>query len=124
MRKIIDLKIVQPHFDDVASGRKKAELRKDDRDFAVGDMLILREWTGTEYTGRKISATITHILKDCGFGLAEGVSLCPSALFAIVGNIACLQGLRRVCRVVAWLLRAAFNRTCGGTDFCFLQTDT
>lgn len=30
MRKIIDLKIVQPHFDDVASGRKKAELRKDD----------------------------------------------------------------------------------------------
>jgi hypothetical protein len=72
MRKIIDLKIVQPHFDDVASGRKKAELRKDDRDFAVGDMLILREWTGTEYTGRKISATITHILKDCGFGLAEG----------------------------------------------------
>ena len=54
MRKIIDLKIVQPHFD------------------AVGDMLILREWTGTEYTGRKISATITHILKDCGFGLAEG----------------------------------------------------
>lgn len=72
MRKIIDLKIVQPYFDDVASGRKKAELRKDDRDFAVGDMLILREWTGTEYTGRSVGAIVTHILKNCGFGLAEG----------------------------------------------------
>lgn len=114
MRKIIDLKIVQPHFDDVASGRKKAELRKDDRDFAVGDMLILREWTGTEYTGRSVGAIVTHILKNCGFGLAEGyvilsiklcggknvksdnkfalhsVARCDSALFAVVGNIAYL----------------------------------
>lgn len=28
MRKIIDLKIVQPHFDDVASGRKKRNCGK------------------------------------------------------------------------------------------------
>ena len=71
MRKIIDLKIVQPHFDGVASGRKKAELRKDDRDFAVGDMLILREWKNGQYTGRRLTATITHILKDF-VGLTDG----------------------------------------------------
>ena len=75
MRKIIDLKIVQPHFDGVASGRKKAELRKDDRDFAVGDMLILREFTGTEYTGRQVCATVTHVLQNCGFGLDDNYAI-------------------------------------------------
>lgn len=71
MAKIHDLKILTQHFVDVKSGRKKAELRKDDRDFAVGDMLILREWENGQYTGRRLTATITHILKDF-VGLTDG----------------------------------------------------
>ena len=72
MAQIHDLKTLPEYYAAVDKGVKTYELRFDDRNYAVGDMLILREWTGTEYTGRKISATITHILKDCGFGLAEG----------------------------------------------------
>lgn len=54
MAKIIELKILPEHFAAVKRGVKKSELRYNDRDYAVGDMLILREYTGTEYTGRRI----------------------------------------------------------------------
>lgn len=38
-----ELKTVQPHFAHVQSGAKRAEIRRDDRGFAVGDVLVLRE---------------------------------------------------------------------------------
>jgi hypothetical protein len=38
-----ELKTVAPHFAHVQSGAKRAEIRKDDRGFAVGDVLVLRE---------------------------------------------------------------------------------
>lgn len=75
MAKIIELKILPEHFEDVQSGAKKSELRKNDRDYAVGDLLILREWTGKEYTGRRLSVVITHILQNCGFGLLDGYAI-------------------------------------------------
>lgn len=69
--KTIELRILPEYFADVKNGRKKAELRFNDRDFTVGDRLILREWTGNEYTGRLCTVIITHILQNCGFGLAD-----------------------------------------------------
>ncbi len=68
-----DLKILPEHFQAVWSGAKKAELRKDDRDFSVGDILALREWDGEKYTGSGIAVRVTHILRDCSeYGLADG----------------------------------------------------
>lgn len=60
-----DLKIWSRHFEAVISGKKKAELRKNDRNFQVGDTLLLREVTEPqcEYTGRKTYVTVTHIIK-------------------------------------------------------------
>ncbi len=57
------LKTVQPYFDAVATGAKTAELRKEDRVFQVGDLLLLDEWTGSEFTGRYVVAEITHITR-------------------------------------------------------------
>ena len=71
--KTHELKTVQPHFDHVRSGVKRAEIRRDDRDFAVGDVLVLREYDPTtdSYSGREVEARITHVL--AGFeGLAAG----------------------------------------------------
>lgn len=62
-----DLKIWPDYFDDVAAGRKRAELRKNDRNFQVGDLCNLREFdpvTG-KYTGRGVTASITHVLRIC-----------------------------------------------------------
>lgn len=71
MSKIIELKIFPQYFNAVERGEKKFELRKNDRDFLVGDILILREFDGINMTGRSITVMITYILQNCGFGLAD-----------------------------------------------------
>jgi len=70
---IHDLKIKSEYFQAVWDGRKKAELRKDDRGYKVGDILRLREVDGDEYTGSELAVRVTHILRDCPeYGLADG----------------------------------------------------
>ncbi|MBP2850544.1 DUF3850 domain-containing protein [Dickeya oryzae] len=61
MGAVHDLKIGPMYYAEVLSGRKKAEFRKNDRDYQCGDLLVLREWEG-EYTGNKLIVKITHIL--------------------------------------------------------------
>jgi hypothetical protein len=68
-----ELKTHPQHFAHVQSGAKRAEIRKDDRGFAVGDVLVLREYDreADALTGRYVEVRVTHVLK--GFeGLAEG----------------------------------------------------
>ena len=55
---IHSLKTEPKYFEAVASGKKTFELRKNDRDFRVGDYLALNEWDG-DYTGAAILAKIT-----------------------------------------------------------------
>lgn len=72
---IHDLKILPQYFEDVKSCKKNFELRKNDRDFEVGDTLILREWNG-KYTGRFIKRKIKYIYKGCGeYGLSKDYSI-------------------------------------------------
>jgi hypothetical protein len=69
-------------FQAVADGRKKFEIRKNDRNFQVGDELWLKEtvYTGEamlagyplEYTGRVLAKTVTYLLQGPIYGLAEG----------------------------------------------------
>ncbi|EOH55927.1 hypothetical protein UA3_01110 [Enterococcus faecium EnGen0263] len=56
-----ELKILPEFFEPVTSGRKQFEIRKNDRDFKVGDQLALREWSGEKYTGDLFKAEITYI---------------------------------------------------------------
>lgn len=71
---IHELKIWPEHFDAVAKDKKKFEVRKNDRDFKVGDTLILWEWNpeSKSYTGWKISRKITYILEGGQFGIEKG----------------------------------------------------
>lgn len=75
-----ELKTDPELFDAVALSDKTHEIRFNDRQFQVGDWLILRrtEHTGEEmrngaplvYSGKMISAMVTHVLT--GYGLLEG----------------------------------------------------
>lgn len=73
-RKRHMLKTWPPHYADVAHRRKRVEIRRDDRGYAVGDVLWLREWDpATErYTGPSCEVTVTHVLRGGAFGLADG----------------------------------------------------
>ena len=60
----IKKKIWPEYFDLVQSGEKGFELRVADFDVAKGDVLVLEEWDPTcqQYTGRKISKTVSYVL--------------------------------------------------------------
>lgn len=65
------LKILPEFFEEIINYRKRAELRYNDRNFRVGDKYTLREYDGTNYTGRSVKVVITYVLTEY-VGLAEG----------------------------------------------------
>ena len=77
-----DLKIHQHWFDRVLSGAKKAEMRKNDRDFRVGDSLRLREFDAAEqsYTGNEVTVTVTDVLHGPTYGVEWGYVMLSIAL--------------------------------------------
>lgn len=72
------LKTVQPFLDDIMSGKKTFEMRKDDRNFQVGDRLDLFEGTeeiteDTDIRYRKHTHVwVTYKLSGGQFGIPEG----------------------------------------------------
>lgn len=68
-----DLKLSSQYYDDVMRGCKRFELRENDRDYQVGDVVVLREYDNGQYTGRYFIQVIGYILKDCPqYGLMDG----------------------------------------------------
>jgi hypothetical protein len=70
-------------YEDVQTGHKKHEIRFDDRDYRVGDILVLQQtsYTGEQmrlephacplrYTGEEMRVKVTHVLR--GYGLQPG----------------------------------------------------
>lgn len=67
-----ELKIMPGWFEDVKSGAKNFEIRRNDRDFNVGDELLLKEWNRGKYTGREIRKAIKYIYFGNGtYGLSD-----------------------------------------------------
>jgi hypothetical protein len=94
-KKIHELKCWPEFFEPALAGEKMFELRNDDRNFKVGDIVVLHEYfvqpedverirvmdvVGSHenphppgnYTGRAVARTITYILKGPAFGLRPG----------------------------------------------------
>ena len=70
--KLHELKTIPPYFEQVRSGTKTFELRKNDRGFQVDDLLLLREYIpGGGYTGRGVKVLVRYILEGFG-GLESG----------------------------------------------------
>lgn len=77
-----DCKTLPEHFNNVLAGLKPFEIRIDDRDppYTPGDELMLREWTGGAYTGRRIRADVMLVLRSeyCKPGYCT-MSITPTA---------------------------------------------
>ncbi len=77
-----DLKTDPEVFDAVWRGDKTFEIRFNDRNYGVDDVLLLHEtkYTSQEikqgsplvYTGRTIEAVVTHVLTGPVYGLLDG----------------------------------------------------
>ena len=73
MGKTLEKKILPEYFKEVKACRKTFELRKDEDDVQVGDTLILREWDGENYTGRRAVRDVSYVLRDVPeYGLQNG----------------------------------------------------
>lgn len=55
------LKIAPVFYEAVLSGKKKFEIRVNDRNFLEGDHLVLREFEDGEYTDNEIEVLVTYI---------------------------------------------------------------
>lgn len=66
-----ELKCLPQHYEAVVDYRRSAEVRLNDRRYAVGDWINLREWCPMreEYTGRETIREITHILNGTTNGI-------------------------------------------------------
>lgn len=71
------LKTWPEYFDAIVSGEKRFELRKNDRDYRVGDRLDLAEFDpqGGHFTGREHTVQVTYVLQGGAFGLPEGYAV-------------------------------------------------
>lgn len=59
-----ELKIAPNYFEKVVSKEKSFEVRYNDRNFQVGDILKLIEYRDGAYTGRSVYVKVTYILRD------------------------------------------------------------
>ena len=59
-----ELKILPKYYAAVWLGDKRFELRKNDRNYQEGDILLLREWDGKGYTGRYFSKFVDYVLES------------------------------------------------------------
>ena len=96
VRRTHELKTWPEPFQAVIDGRKRYEIRVDDRGFAVGDVLHLREWDPSPqmepvtpwslvmterpraFTGREAFAVVTYITPGGAWGLPA--NLCVMSL--------------------------------------------
>lgn len=66
-----ELKIFPIFFEAVERGEKTFEVRRNDRGFQVGDLVILKEWDPKRdvFTGRKTRRKISYLFEGGSFGV-------------------------------------------------------
>lgn len=62
--KTHELKIKPQYFWDIVCNIKTFEVRKNDRNFEVGDIITLREFENGKLTGKSINVEIVYILNE------------------------------------------------------------
>jgi len=86
-KKVHDVKLGTTFFDDVKTGRKTFELRKNDCGYKEGDTIVLHEYKDGTTTGRTITKKIVYMLEDftgledgyCILGLGEAAETLQEA---------------------------------------------
>lgn len=75
MQKTIRIKLLSKYYEDVETRLKNFEVRFNDRDYQVGDWLVLCEWDGFQFTGYEIVRKITYVCSLDEVGLMGWVAM-------------------------------------------------
>lgn len=69
-----ELKLWSEFFEDIFYRRKTFDVRKNDRNFEVGDHIFFRQWDKDrgEYLGGACARRVTYILPGGQFGIEPG----------------------------------------------------
>lgn len=90
------LKTHPQQFQDIVEGAKPFEVRKDDRDFARGDTVVLVEYdpASKQHTGRSTTRTIGYLGRGapypagyCAFLLEYGDTCAPKMSMGLAGGL-------------------------------------
>lgn len=95
--RVHTLKLLKEYYEESYSGRKTFEIRHDDRNYHLGDILELREFdiVTLQYTGRQHYMQITYILNSTKY-LREGyVCLGLKYIPTIIGRKYCNEQRRK-----------------------------
>lgn len=84
-----DIKCWPEPYAALERGDKRHEVRRNDRNYKVGDVLVIREWQpatglrvdGGKYTGRQRMMRVTYITKPGTFGLPADVCVLSLAAY-------------------------------------------
>lgn len=69
--QVHEIKLGAEFFEDVLKCKKTFEVRKNDRDYRVGDLLLLKEFKNGEETGRTCKRIVGYMLEDYN-GVMDG----------------------------------------------------
>lgn len=61
---IHNIKCKPEYFEPLIAGLKSSEVRENDRNYQVDDMLNIQEFGPQGYTGRSTQRVVTHVLKN------------------------------------------------------------
>ena len=81
-KKVHQIRIGASYFEDVRSGKKSFELRKNDRGYREGDILEMMEFSDGKNTGRMVRVLVTYLIEG-HTGLEEGY--CIMAIVPVDG---------------------------------------
>lgn len=85
MGAIHELKCMPEFFEPVTDGRKTFEIRRLDRTYESGDVLLLREWHPAleDYTERVAFVAVTYVLKGGQFGISDAFCVMSIELMVV-----------------------------------------
>lgn len=73
-RRHIEKKILPKDYNAIITGRKRSETCRAEEDIKPGDLFVMREWDGEQFTGRRTTREVITVLKwekesdvYCGF---------------------------------------------------------
>ena len=109
-RSVHELKCWPAYFAAVRAGGKPFEIRRNDRDFAVGDLVILQEYDpeADTYTGQVEERLITFLLSEEDFGVVHGFVAIGFGRLPQLGDVTPAEGVTRE-ELAQWHADAASN---------------